>query len=534
MVTELETPIDIMDAAPVVRTVSVADLDGLAEEVAAYHAYFAPLFARSEQRAWAEAYLRGLLVADVPRKNVEAMALRLYGAGSQAGRTVRALQQFIGAGSWDDDTILAAHQRLVDQTLGEDDGVLIVDGSDIPKRGDHSAGAARQWCGATGKPDVCQAGVFLGYASRTGYTLLDRRLYLPRPWFAADHRARWRACAIPAAVPFRRKADLAVAMVEALMRERRVRARWLACDEWYGRDVGFRDRIAATGLWYLAEVPRDTIVWLRDDPATGSARPYPRDWVPPRRGSGPGRLPRKRRLHPESPPPVRVDVAMGHLPAARWQRYRLLEGSKGPLVIAVAALRVVTARDGLPATDGWLLVRRPVGEGEELDPATYKYYLSNAPTDTPLVELVRVLGMRWPIESCFEEGKGELGLDHYEVRTWRGWHHHMTLVLLAHHFLVRVQQRLNQREGGLQPAAAPLPRQRQRHPGAHAGPRTPQCRPDPVPPARCLTPARHRCGGRRRLDRLPATAQSGGLPLTPQEALAPPRQALTAEVSLSY
>lgn len=184
---ELDPPIDVTGAAPDVRTVRVADLNGLAEEVAAYHAYFAPLFARSEQRAWAKGYLRGLLIADVPRKNIEAMALRLFGAGSQAGRTVRALQQFIGAGAWDDTRILAAHQQLVDQTLGEDDGVLIIDGSDIPKRGDHSAGATRQWCGATGKTDLCQAGVFLGYASRKGYTLLDRHLYLPRPWFAADH-----------------------------------------------------------------------------------------------------------------------------------------------------------------------------------------------------------------------------------------------------------------------------------------------------------------------------------------------------------
>jgi SRSO17 transposase len=152
---------------------------------------------------------------------------------------------------------------------------------------------------------------------------------------------------------------------------------------------------------------------------------------------------------------------MAHLPPARWQRYRLLEGNTGPLVIEVVALRVVTAREGLPAADGWLLVRRPAAERDEPDPAAYKYYLSNAPAETPLPELVRVLGMRWLIECCFEEGKGELGLDQYEVRSWCGWHHHMTLVLLAHHFLVRVQQRLNQREGGqrsARSAAASSPR----------------------------------------------------------------------------
>ncbi len=133
----------------------------LAEELVAYHQHFAPLFYRREQRDWAAVYLRGLLTADVPRKNVEAMALRLLGVGPYAEREVRALQQFIGEGAWDDDALLAEHQRLVNETLSEEDGVLIVDGSDFPKHGQHSAGVAPQWCGHTGKKDNCQAGVFL-------------------------------------------------------------------------------------------------------------------------------------------------------------------------------------------------------------------------------------------------------------------------------------------------------------------------------------------------------------------------------------
>ena len=217
------------------------DLAGVTEELAAYHAHFAPLFQRREQRAWAAVYLRGLLTAEVPRKNVEAMALRLLGAGPGADRRVRALQQFIGEGAWDDDRLLAAHRRLVDETLGEDDGVLIIDGSDIPKRGTHSAGVARQWCGATGKTDNCQAGVFLGYASRRGYTLLDRRLYLPKAWFNGEYRERWQACAIPPATTFHTKGQLAGAMVRACQQEGPIRARRLTCDEWYGRDPGFLD-----------------------------------------------------------------------------------------------------------------------------------------------------------------------------------------------------------------------------------------------------------------------------------------------------
>ncbi len=178
-----------------------AELEEIAADLVAYHARFAPLFTRQEQRDWAEVYLQGLLVADVPRKNVEAMALRLLGAEDGADRRVRALQHFVGEGAWDDDAILAEHQRFVDETLGEADGVLIIDGSDVAKQGTHSAGVARQWCGATGKKDNCQAGVFLGYASRKGATLLDRRLYLPAAWFTDAYAERWQACAIPL-VPF--------------------------------------------------------------------------------------------------------------------------------------------------------------------------------------------------------------------------------------------------------------------------------------------------------------------------------------------
>ena len=185
-----------------------ADLESIVDDLMAYHARFAPLFARQEQREWAAVYLRGLLVADVPRKNVEAMALRLLGAGPGAERRVRALQHFVGEGAWEDDAIVAEHQRYVDETLGEADGVLIIDGSDVPKQGTHSAGVARQWCGASGKKDNCQAAVFLGYASRKGATLLDGRLYLPAVWFTEAYQARWQACAIPAGTPFQTKHEL--------------------------------------------------------------------------------------------------------------------------------------------------------------------------------------------------------------------------------------------------------------------------------------------------------------------------------------
>jgi hypothetical protein len=189
-----------------IQELTPEEVASLAEELVVYHQRFAPLFYRREQREWAAVYLRGLLTADVPRKNVEAMALRLLGVGPHAERQVRALQQFIGEGKWDDEALLAEHQRLVNETLGEEDGVLIVDGSDFPKHGQHSAGVAPQWCGNTGKKDNCQAGVFLGYASRKGATFLDRRLYLPESWFDEEHQTLWQDCQIPDEIPCRDQA----------------------------------------------------------------------------------------------------------------------------------------------------------------------------------------------------------------------------------------------------------------------------------------------------------------------------------------
>jgi len=462
---------DLTVLGPAVVALRPEDLADVGEELATYHARFAPLFARREQREWSEVYLRGLLLADVARKNVEAMALRLLGAGPQAARQVRALQQFIGEGAWEDDALLAEHQRFVAQTLGEEDGVLILDGSDIPKRGDHSAGVAAQWCGATGKTDNCQAGVFLGYASRQGYTLLDRRLYLPEAWFDDEHAARWQACRIPGEVVFQTKAELGAEMVERLQARGELPATWLVCDEWFGCNQALLDRIDAAGLWYLAEIPRSTQVWPLREPTDGRrVRPRPRAWLPPRVASGKGRKGTHDRLHPHSPPAVPVETLAAQLARRRWRRYRLLEGRKGPIVADFVALRAFASRtgyrEGLPGPEVWVLLRQPLPVPGQTKAPELKYYCSNAAADTPLTELLRICGMRWPIECCFAEGKGELGMDQYELRFWRGWYHHMTLVILAQHFLVRLRQRLMAR------ATTPAlpPGERRVREGGHDGP----------------------------------------------------------------
>ena len=181
---------------------SEVDVVQLADELVLYHEQFKDLFFRKEQLHWGLKYLEGLLLPD-HGKSIEEVALTVEGG------SVRDLQRFIGEGAWDDAALLEKHAALVAESLGDIDGVLIVDGTDFPKKGKHSVGVARQYCGATGKIDNCQASVFVAYASRHGHTLLDRRLYLPKDWFEPASHSRWQRCGIPAGTVFRTKLELA-------------------------------------------------------------------------------------------------------------------------------------------------------------------------------------------------------------------------------------------------------------------------------------------------------------------------------------
>jgi len=415
---------------PPASNLAPRDVAALQEELAAYHQVFQPLFARAEQRQWARAYLQGQLL-DLERKSIEPMALALPDGD------VQAMQQFISAGAWEDDAILQQHQRLVAETLGDaETGVLIIDGCDFPKQGTHSVGVARQWCGALGKVASCQASVVAGYASAHGYTLVDRRLYLPEVWFTDAYADRRQACGVPPDLPFQTHHQLAWDLI-ATLRARGVLAfQWVTCDEQYGMSPALLDQIAAVGLTYFAEVPRHTLVW----------RTRPQTAVPPARGRG--RPPQRARVVGGEPAAVRVEHLAAELPAEAWERCVVKEGAKGPLEADIARVRVVAVRDGLPGPAVWVVFRRSLSE-----PAELKTYLSNAPADTPLERLVWASGMRWPVESAILECKSEVGMDHYEVRGWVGWHHHLTMSLLAHHFLVRLRRRLGGEITGIDRAA---------------------------------------------------------------------------------
>jgi SRSO17 transposase len=208
--------------------------------------------------------------------------------------------------------------------------------------------------------------------------------------------------------------------------------RWVAADALYGDAPAFRDGVADLGKWYFTEVACSTQVWRR------------RPAVVLPRWTGRGPHPTRLRLRTPSHRPVRVDELVRRLPKAAWVRCKIKEGSKGPLVCDFAFLRITEARQNLPGPTVWLVIRRNVD-----DPTVLKFYLSNAPADIVPAELVRISGMRWPIETTFEEGKGEVGLDQYETRSWVGWHHHVLLVCLAHHFLVRLRVQLKERAPAL-------------------------------------------------------------------------------------
>ena len=385
---------------------------------------FGPLLEGDSRVARAEAYLRGLLLDADDNKNAETIALNAYGGDTSQ---VRMTQHFLGQSPWPYLPLRAELVRWVDEAFGEPEGVLIVDESGVAKCGDKSVGVARQYCGATGKIDNCQVGVFLAYASGQGHTLLDARLYLPEEEWAKDP-ARRQAAGVPAEVVFRTKPELAAELV--LGPGQALRHGWVTFDEGYGKDPGFLSRLEEAGERYLGEVPKSVRVWRQRPVVEG-----------PGRGRT-GRPRHKPRVRADQPAPQTVAQVAAGLRVRAWQRLAFREGTKGTQEAEFARLRVVAERDDLPGPEMWLVVERSLDQ----EP-TIKYYLSNATPEVPLLQLVQVGHTRWPVEDCFLQGKQEVGLDAYEVRSWLGWHHHMTLVILALWFLKLETQRLGEKSG---------------------------------------------------------------------------------------
>jgi len=366
---------------------------------------YLPLFYRKEQRENATVVVEGLL-SGLERKTCEPIA-RAHGIHRKP------VQYFVGCGAWDDEKVMAEVRRHVKEELGDDQAVLVIDPSAFPKKGVESCGVKRQWCGRLGKTENCQVGVFLCYAAAKGYAPLDRRLYLPEEW-AADAERR-KKCHVPEEVVFREKWRIGLEMVDRC-RAQGLPHGWVAGDDEFGRCSELRAELRSRRERYVLDVPGNTLV--RDLAARR----------PPRKRAGRGR---KREV-----PFVPVREWAARQPASAWRKVTVRDGTKGPLEVE-ALTRQVKAKDkdGRIGPEERLLVTRRAGG--EID-----YALSNAPAAVPLEEPVRAHAQRHRIEQMLEEGKGEAGLGHYEVRGWVGWHHHMTLALLALWFLALEKRRL--------------------------------------------------------------------------------------------
>ena len=359
---------------------------------------YLPLFRRSEQRANARHLLEGKLTS-LSRKTAEPIAHHL-------GVRREVLQDFLGVSPWDDQLILAELRRHVREVWNDPDGVLIGDGSAFPKKGNHSCGVKRQYCGRLGKVENCQLGVFLGYACRHGHTLIDHRLFLPPEW--ADDPQRREKTGVPKDVAYKETWEIFLDQVDEC---KDVPHSWVVADAEFGRVYQCRKGLRRRRQRYVVDIRNDMII--RDLRAT-----------PPGRKGGQGRHPKQ--------PWQSVEAWTQSQPPGAWTRFEIRAGEKGPLQVEAAQTQVQTRDD-----------KRRVGEEERLvvirtvnNPEAKTWWtLSNAEAVVPLAEVVKGHSQRYWEEAGFKEAKSEVGMAHYEVRGWRGWHHHMTMSLLALWFL---------------------------------------------------------------------------------------------------
>jgi SRSO17 transposase len=375
---------------------------------------------RAEQEAHARTYVTGLL-SSLERKNVESIAY-LHDQERMA------LQKFVGCSPWDHRPLFAELARQIGAELGEADGVIVFDPSAHPKKGAESVGVQRQWCGRLGKIENCQVGVYMAYVSRTEQALADVRLYLPESW--AKDRKRRKKAGVPKEVRFQTRHELALAMLDE--NGASLPHSWIAGDDEMGRSTRFRGKLQERHERYLLAVQSNTLVRALD------AEP------PPYVGHGP---------RPQVPF-VRVDRWAAAQPPRVWTRIEVRLGEKGPLVLEVATTRVNAKTDRRRAGPEEVLV---VFREQQADGSwKHDYCLSNAPATTPLAEWARVFNAEHRVEQCLQRAKGEAGLSQYEVRTWRGWHHHQTLSLIATWFLTQETRRGKNMDTGDHRAADPL------------------------------------------------------------------------------
>ena len=392
---------------------------------AAYVEHLAQAVGHADRVAPLKAYCTGLILPGV-RKSVEPMAARLEPARVQAAH--QSLHHFVAKADWSDEALLALVRAEVLPEMERHGPIRawVVDDTGFPKKGRHSVGVARQYCGQIGKQDNCQVAVTLSVASLHASLPIAYKLYLPELW-VEDWERRAKA-GVPEGVSFRTKPEIALDQIRSALAAG-VSPGIVLADAGYGVDTGFRTALTDLGLPYSLGIQSSTTLW-----PPGQAPLPPKPW------SGRGRPPTRVRRDPDHTPLSAKDLAKA-LPREAWQIVSWREGTNATLISRFTAVRVRPAhRDHLrhePWPEEWFLVEWPEGEQEPT-----KYWLSTLPPQTAITDLVEQAKLRWRIERDYQELKQEIGLGHYEGRGWRGFHHHASLCIAAYGFLVSERGRI--------------------------------------------------------------------------------------------
>ena len=398
------------------------DVENFMHELKGFHEQFYECFHRSESRDHFYKYMAGQF-SPIERKSIEPIALAVKDGN------VRAMQRFVSDAEWDDENIIIKYRSFVNEDLGRPDAALIFDETSFVKKGQDSIGVAKQYCGTIGKVENCQVGVFAAYVSENGYSMVDKRIFLPEKWFTDDYRARRKKCKLPEDTIFQTKPQLAVDILDGISKESILPFRYILADSIYGTSPDFIQAAEALpDKTYFVSVPKDTNCWLKR-PMT-ITKSY--KWG--------GKTRFKTVLVDPDSKPLSVEELGKNINDYFWYRRKVSEGTKGPIVYEYTRRRIILSADGLPQKTVWLLIRRTLSDEPE-----YSYFISNASSSTRLKTLVWLSGLRWAIEQCFEEAKTELGMDHYEVRKFKGWHHHMLTCMLAHFFLWHLKIRMGKK-----------------------------------------------------------------------------------------
>jgi SRSO17 transposase len=371
---------------------------------------------RSERRYWGNVYVRGLLL-DGERKSAGAIATRLPEANEQN------LQQFLSQSPWVWEPVWHAMAGHIESAFSSPEA-WVLDDTSFPKKGSHSVGVQRQYCGALGKKANCQVAVSLHRTDGSGSSPLGFRLYLPEVW--TDDWERCRQAGVPDSVGFQKKWELALDLIDQALVWGLGKPVAVLADSGYGDNGAFRQGLAQRGLSYAVAVTRDVVVWTE-----------PPHYAVPTAPRAPGPKPQRISYGEQRPSSVQ-EVAQQKRRQFRALTWR--EGAKGPLRSRWWAGRVQTAwhwQEGEePGPLLWLLIEWPPEE-----PVPTKYYLCDLPEGLSRKRLVQIARGRWRVELDYQQMKEELGLDHFEGRSWTGWHHHVTMVMLAHLFLRLEQKR---------------------------------------------------------------------------------------------